>query len=165
MLYAPEATRVEHDEHRGMLWVPGGTFRMGSDHHYPEEAPSHRVIVQSFWMDATPVTNRKFSRFVEETGYRTLAETAPRAEDYPQAQPHMLRAGSLMFNPPAHPVGLRDMAQWWKFQFGACWRKPYGPGSSLKNLEDHPVVHVAYRDIEAYAAWARKSLPSEAEWE
>lgn len=149
----------------GMIRLAGGTFRMGSDHHYPEEAPAHRVSVGAFWMDAAPVTNRDFARFVEETGYKTLAEIPPRAEDYPQALPHMLRAGSLMFSPPQHPVGLPDMSLWWKFQFGACWRKPYGPGSSIKGLDDHPVVHVAYRDAEAYATWAHKALPSEAEWE
>jgi formylglycine-generating enzyme len=159
------ASMTQEHAFAGMVHVPGGTFRMGSDHHYPEEAPSHRVTVRSFWMDATPVTNRQFRRFVEETGYRTVAETAPRAEDYPQALPHMLRAGSLMFNPPAHPVGLRDMSQWWTFRFGACWRKPYGEGSSIKGMDDHPVVHVACRDVEAYAAWAGKSLPTEAEWE
>jgi formylglycine-generating enzyme required for sulfatase activity len=113
----------------------------------------------------TPVTNRQFRAFVEATGYRTFAEIAPRAEDYPRALPHMLRAGSLMFNPPDHPVSLRDMSQWWKFQFGASWRKPYGPGSTIKGQDDHPVVHIACRDAEAYAAWAGKTLPTEAEWE
>jgi sulfatase modifying factor 1 len=138
---------------------------MGSDHHYPEEAPAHRVTVGSFWMDATPVTNRQFGRFVAETGYKTVAEIAPRLEDYPQALPHMLQPGSLTFSPPIHPVTLRDMSQWWTFRFGACWRKPYGAGSSIKGMDDHPVVHVAFQDAEAYAAWAGRSLPSEAEWE
>ena len=149
----------------GMVRIPGGTFAMGSDHHYVEEAPVHRVSVDGFWMDETPVTNRQFRAFVEATGHVTFAEIAPRAEDYPGALPHMLRAGSLMFSPPNRAVDLRDWSQWWTFKFGATWRKPYGSGSSIKGLDDHPVVHVAYRDAEAYAQWAGKALPSEAEWE
>jgi formylglycine-generating enzyme len=149
----------------GMISIPGGTFRMGSDRHYAEEAPVHRVSVDGFWMDETLVTNRQFRAFVEATGHVTFAEIAPKAEDYPNALPHMLRAGSLMFSPPGHAVDLRDWSQWWTFKFGATWKKPYGSGSSIKGLDDHPVVHVAYRDAEAYAAWAGKALPSEAEWE
>jgi formylglycine-generating enzyme len=163
MLDSKSSTLVESSH--GMISIPGGTFRMGSDRHYPEEAPAHRVSVDGFWMDATPVTNREFRAFVEATGHVTFAEIAPRAEDYPGALPHMLKAGSLMFSPPAHAVGLGDWSQWWTFKFGATWRKPYGSGSSIKGLDDHPVVHVAYRDAEAYAAWAGKSLPTEAEWE
>jgi formylglycine-generating enzyme required for sulfatase activity len=148
-----------------MVWVEGGTFRMGSDHHYAEEAPSHRVTVSGFWIDQTPVTNRQFRRFVDATGYVTLAERVPDAKDYPGALPHMLKAGSLVFTPPREPVDLRNWSRWWRFHFGANWRRPYGPGSSIVRLDDHPVVHVAFEDAEAYAGWAGKSLPTEAEWE
>jgi formylglycine-generating enzyme len=153
------------DAHAGMVFVPGGTFRMGSDRHYPEEAPVHRVTVDGFWIDRTPVTNRAFRKFVEATGYVTFAEIKPDPKDYPGALPHMLKAGSLVFTPPNHPVDLRNIANWWTFMFGANWRRPYGKGSSIRRLDDHPVVHIAYRDAEAYAAWAGKELPAEAEWE
>jgi formylglycine-generating enzyme len=148
-----------------MVLLPGGTFRMGSDRHYPEEAPIHRVTVDSFWIDHTPVTNRQFRQFVEATGYVTFAEIAPDPKDYPGALPHMLQAGSLVFSPPNHPVDLRDFANWWSFKFGANWRRPYGKGSSIRGFDEHPVVHIAYRDAEAYAAWAGKELLTEAEWE
>jgi formylglycine-generating enzyme len=148
-----------------MVFVSGGTFRMGSDQHYPEEAPSHRVSVDGFWIDRAPVTNREFRRFVEATGHVTFAEQVPDPKDYPGALPDMLRAGSLVFNPPSHAIPLNDFSRWWAFRFGATWRKPYGSGSSIKGLDDHPVVHVAYGDAEAYAAWVGKELPTEAEWE
>jgi formylglycine-generating enzyme required for sulfatase activity len=150
---------------QGMIWIPGGTFRMGSDKHYPEEAPAHRVTVSGFWIDRTPVTNRDFRKFVNATGYVTFAETPPDAKDYPGALAHMLKAGSLVFTPPKHPVDLRDWSQWWNFKFGANWRRPYGPRSSISGIDDHPVVHIAYRDAETYAKWAGKELPTEAEWE
>jgi formylglycine-generating enzyme required for sulfatase activity len=145
-----------------MVWVPGGQFLMGSDQHYREESPAHPVRVDGFWMDRTPVTNEQFARFVEATGYVTFAEIAPDPKDYPGALPHMLKAGSLMFTPPRHAVDLSNWSQWWKFKFGANWRHPQGPNAALR---DHPVVHVAYQDAEAYARWAGKTLPSEAEWE
>jgi formylglycine-generating enzyme required for sulfatase activity len=148
-----------------MIWIPGGAFRMGSDRHYAEERPVHRVKVDGFWMDQAPVTNQDFRQFVEATGYVTFAEIAPDPKDYPGALPHMLRAGSLVFRPPKRRVDLRDWSQWWSFAFGANWRQPYGPGSSINGLDDHPVVHVAFKDAEAYASWADKELPTEAEWE
>jgi formylglycine-generating enzyme required for sulfatase activity len=137
---------------------------MGSEKFYPDERPVHRVRVDGFWIDTKPVTNAEFRRFVEATGYRTFAEIAPRAEDYPGALPEMLHAGSLVFSPPDGPVPMR-IDYWWQFVFGANWRHPYGPESSIEGLDDHPVVHVALCDVEAYAAWAGKRLPTEAEWE
>ena len=151
--------------HPDMVWISGGTFRMGSNRHYPEEALVHRVTVGGFWIDRTPVTNREFRRFVNATGHVTVAEIRPDANDYPGALPHMLKAGSMVFMPPRHAVDLRDWSQWWQFKFGANWRRPYGPRSSTSGLDDHPVVHIAYRDAEAYANWAGKQLPTEAEWE
>lgn len=148
-----------------MVWIPGGTFRMGSDDFYPEERPVHRVAVDGFRMDVRPVTNDDFSRFVEATRYVTVAERIPDPADYPGADPALLVPGSLVFRRPARRVGLDDFRAWWTYVPGACWRNPEGPGSTLHARADHPVVHIAYKDAEAYAAWAGKSLPSEAEWE
>jgi formylglycine-generating enzyme len=148
-----------------MVWVPGGTLLMGSDRHYPEEAPAHRVSVDGFWIDRTPVTNREFRRFVDETGYTTSAEIAPDPAQYPGALPEALQPASVVFVRTTGPVDLRNQFNWWRFIPGADWRDPQGPGSSIEGLDDHPVVHVAFSDVEAYVRWAGKSLPTEAEWE
>jgi formylglycine-generating enzyme len=148
-----------------MVWIPGGTFRMGSDGHYPEEAPVHRVSLDGFWIDRTPVTNAQFKQFIRETGHVTFAERKPDPKDYPNALPRLLFAGSLVFIPPRHPVDLRDWSQWWTLLKGANWRHPYGRKSDIHGLDDHPVVHVAYSDALAYAQWAGKELPTEAQWE
>jgi len=150
---------------RDMVWIPGGTFRMGSDHHYPEEAPVHHVTVDGFWIDTTPVTNAQFRAFVEATGYVTWAEIAPDPADYPGAKASMLKAGGLVFTPPKKAVALDDWSQWWRFTFGAQWRRPHGKGSHIGGLDDHPVVQISCKDAEAYAAWVGKELPSESEWE
>jgi formylglycine-generating enzyme len=149
----------------GMVWIPGGTFEMGSEKHYPEERPVHRVTVDGFWMDQYPVTNARFARFTESTGFTTFAEKTPDAADYPGALPEMLYAGSLVFVQPPGPVDRSDIRNWWHYIRGASWRHPYGPDSTLDALGDHPVVHVAFADAEAFAAWEGKQLPTEAEWE
>jgi formylglycine-generating enzyme required for sulfatase activity len=148
-----------------MVLIPGGTFRMGSDSHYPEEAPAHRVTVSTFQMDRTPVTNREFREFVEATGHVTFAEIPPDPKHYPGALAHMLYAGSLVFRPAERAVSLNDWSQWWSFLKGADWRHPYGPASNIAGLDDYPVVHVAHSDALAYANWAGKNLATEAQWE
>jgi len=148
-----------------MEWIPGGAFRMGSEEFYPEEAPVREVSVDGFWMNRTPVTNREFAAFVADTGYVTLAERDPDPADYPGADPDDLVAGSAVFEPPDHPVDLREPSQWWEYVEGANWRQPLGPGSDFRDRPDHPVVHVAYEDAVAFAEWAGKALPTEAQWE
>lgn len=152
-------------QHPGMVWIPGGSFRMGSDRHYPEEGPVHRVGVSGFWMDRHPVTNQEFQRFVKATGHTTVAEVPPNPKDYPGALAEMLYAGSLVFVKPRGRTDLGSIAKWWSFWRGADWCHPQGPDSSLDAVATHPVVHVAYADAEAYARWVGKQLPTEAEWE
>ena len=149
----------------GMVEIPGGTFRMGSDDHYPEEAPAHPVVVDRFWMSPTTVTNAAFSDFVEATGYVTVAEQPLDPADFPGAPEENLVPGSLVFQPTPGPVDLRHISQWWIWTPGASWRNPEGPRSSIADRADHPVVHVSFEDAEAYAAWTGASLPTEAEWE
>jgi formylglycine-generating enzyme required for sulfatase activity len=148
-----------------MVILAGGEFWMGSDDHYPEEAPARRVWVDPFRIDQEPVTNRQFRAFVQDTGYLTFAEIAPTIADYPDADPSLLHAGSSVFIPPARQVSLSDPGAWWRFVRGAYWRQPNGNGRGLEGLLDHPVVHIAFADAEAYAQWAGKRLLTEAEWE
>lgn len=149
----------------GMRWIPGGTFLMGSDNHYPEEAPAHTVRVDGFWMDVHTVTNRQFQQFVAATGYVTHAERPANAADYPGAKPEMLVPSSVVFEEPRERVDMGDAYNWWRYVAGADWRHPRGPGTSLKGIWDHPVVHIGFADAEAYATWLGKELPTEAEWE
>ena len=155
---SPARPHDQHgDAHDRMIRIPGGTFRMGSDQHYPEEAPVHRVTVDAFWIDRTPVTNRQFKAFVRATGHVTSAQIVPEAKDYPGALPHMLYAGSLVFIPPERPVDLRNWSEWWTFLKGADWRHPYGPRSNINGRDNHPVVHVTLADALAYAAGPARS--------
>jgi formylglycine-generating enzyme len=159
----------------GMVWIPGGEFSMGSDKTCEslcdlsgvaqDASPIHRVFVDAFWMDATEVTNAQFAKFVEATKYVTIAEIKPRQEDYPTAPPENLVAGSTVFAPTPGKVALNNYFQWWTYERGADWRHPTGPGSDIKGKENYPVVQIAYADAEAYAKWAGKRLPTEAEWE
>ena len=159
----------------GMTWIPGGEFSMGANDPpdmddvgmkaTTDGRPIHRVYVDGFFMDKTDVTNGEFAKFVKATGYVTVAERKPRPEDYPNAPPENLVAGSVVFSPPDHPVPLNDHFQWWSYVRGADWRHPEGPASNIKGKDAYPVVQVAYEDALAYAEWAGKRLPTEAEWE
>lgn len=148
----------------GMISLPGGRFLMGSERFYPEEAPVRPARVAPFLIDETPVTNAEFARFVEATGHITLAETPPDPANYPGILPDRLAAGSAVFQ-RSDMLDHSDPLRWWHFTAGASWRHPLGPESTIDGIGDHPVVHVAYADAEAYAAWAGKALPTEAEWE
>ena len=134
-----------------MAWIPGGTFRMGSEEFYPEERPVHEVAVSGFWMDRYAVTNEQFARFVAQTSYVTVAERPLKPEDFPGTPAENLVPGSMVFHKTRGPVDLRNSANWWAWTPGASWQHPFGPHSSLKGLEKHPVVHMAYEDAEAYA--------------
>ena len=171
----PNRAHAPSQAPKGMVWIPGGEFSMGAMdppasteagmHGAVDARPIHRVYVDGFWMDQTDVTNREFEEFVRATGYVTVAERKPRAEDFPGAPPENLVAGSVVFSPPDHSVLLNNHFQWWSYVKGANWRHPLGPDSNIRGKENYPVVHIAYEDAVTYAKWAGKRLPTEAEWE
>ena len=150
----------------GMVWVPGGTFWMGCDDcEMPDAMPVHLVTVDGYWIDATPITNAQFAKFVEATKYKTVAEGQPDPKDFPGAPAESLVPGSAVFTPPLSQVSLNNILNWWKYLPGANWQHPEGPQSNVKGREDHPAIQIAWEDAAAYAKWARKRLPTEAEFE
>jgi formylglycine-generating enzyme len=148
----------------GEVWLEGGAFVMGSNDFYVEERPERQACVDCFWIDTHPVTVAEYRRFIDDTGYVTVAERRPNPADYPDALPHLLVPGSAVFRPPPGPVDLTSLA-WWSYIPGACWHSPEGPGSAYSDLDDHPATHVCLEDAATYAAWTGKDLPTEAEWE
>ncbi len=148
-----------------LFWVPAQTAALGSERHYPEEAPAREVTVDGFWMQTHQVTNAQYAEFVDATGYVTVAERPLNPDDYPGAPPQNLQPGSMVFHRTDGPVDLRHLSQWWTWTPGACWKHPRGPRSSLRNRDSHPVVHIAFEDAAAYAQWAGRELPTENEWE
>jgi formylglycine-generating enzyme len=161
------AKSLQHEtsQHTEMAWISGGAFLMGFEKHYPEEVPVHQATVEGFWIDKYAVTNEQFAHFVEATGYVTSAERPPNPEDYPGAKPELLQPASVVFVKPAQRVDLRNIYNWSSYVQGADWRHPEGPRSSIADRGQHPVVHIAYEDADAYAKWFSKELPTEAEWE
>lgn len=148
-----------------MVWIPGGEFMMGSDKHYEEEAPAHKVKVDGFWMDKYQLTNEEFRKFADDTGYVTFCEKPANPDDYPGALPELLNPASVVFVKPAGRVDLRNHYNWWIYVPGADWKHPFGPETNIDGKDRHPVVHLAYTDVEAYAKWAGREIPTEAEWE
>jgi formylglycine-generating enzyme required for sulfatase activity len=152
-------------DHAGMVFIPGGSFVMGSDQERPEERFSHTVKVDGFLIDQHEVTNAQFAKFVDATGYKTLAERGVDPKTHPNMSGDLLSPGSMLFIQPTHLDRGGNLTQWWQYVKGANWLAPEGPGSSIKGKENHPVVHVAYDDALAYAHWLGRELPTEAQWE